>query len=86
MVPFIAGKARHDKSQDLSFMPQLVIILGVGAGLVAGYKWLSREVQRQQEMLRRRAEEQRTEEAGGAARDLGELEWDETAGAYRPKR
>lgn len=67
-------------------MPQLVILLAAGAGLVAGYKWLAREVQRQQDAAARREEEQRTSEASGAARDLGELEWDEAAQAYRPKR
>lgn len=67
-------------------MPQLVILLGVGAGVVAGYKWLSREVQRQAEASRARDERRREAAAGSAARDLGALEWDEASGAYRPKR
>lgn len=66
-------------------MPQLVILLGVGAGLVAGYKWLSREVQRQHEAVRRRAEDSARAD-DGSPKDLGTLEWDEASGAYRPKR
>ncbi len=67
-------------------MPQLVLLLGVGAGLVAGYKWVSREVERQKEAARARAEAQRTANAERSAKDLGTLEWDEASGAYRPKQ
>lgn len=67
-------------------MPQLVLLFGVGAGLVAGYKWLSREVQRHAEAAEAVRERNRQAQAGAAARDLGALEWDEATGAYRPKQ
>lgn len=63
-------------------MPQLVILIGVGAGLVAGYKWLSREVQKHADAAKSRDDTRRQSEA----RDLGALEWDEASGAYRPKQ
>ena len=70
-------------------MPQLLVLLAAGAGLYSAYKWVSREAERAgeaarqaQDTLRRKAEAART----GAPRDLGELVWDEAAGAYRPKR
>lgn len=66
-------------------MPQFAIAMIVGAGLMAGYKWVQRELQRQVD----------TAEAARAAseppsavtpRDLGALEWDEAAGVYRPRQ
>ena len=69
-------------------MPQLLLLMAVGAGLYTGYKWISREVARAtaaadqaSAALRRSAEAAR----GRSPKDLGELEWDEKAGLYRPK-
>ena len=67
-------------------MPQLIGLALAGAGLYAGYKWLSKELrratvgaERAREELRRRASE-RT----GMPKDLGALQWDEKSGVYRP--
>jgi hypothetical protein len=69
-------------------MPQLLVLMAAGAGLYAGYKWLSREVGRAHEAADRAQAELRRNAQGGRAagpKDLGELVWDEKAGAYRPK-
>ena len=69
-------------------MPQLLLLMAAGAGLYSAYRWVSREAEkaaaaalRAQEELRNSAGAART----GAPKDLGELVWDETAHAYRPK-
>jgi hypothetical protein len=66
---------------------QLVVLALVGAGLYAGYRWLTRsareiaaEVRRTEDDLRRRA-------AGAAIeKDMGRLEYDSVTGVYRPTR
>jgi hypothetical protein len=60
-------------------MPQLIGLAFVGAGLYAGYKWLSKELRRAREELRHR-----TSDRTGLPKDLGPLEWDEKLGVYRP--
>ena len=60
-------------------MPQLIALAVVGTAAYVGYKWLKRQNQR---MAERRAQAQRRQ--GGDLRDLGELEWDEAQGVYRP--
>lgn len=69
-------------------MPQVIALLVAGAGLYAGYRWVSREVRRalagakeaQEELSRQAAK------AAGMPKDLGTLEWDEKAGVYRPSK
>jgi hypothetical protein len=66
-------------------VPQLIVMALVGAGLYAGYRWLSRsakeitaEVKRTEDELLRRA-------AGRALeKDMGRLEYDPASGVYRP--
>lgn len=69
-------------------MPQLVAFIAIGAGLYAGYRWISREFRRVGEASRAARETVRQRAAGRThgPRDLGALEWDERAQAYRPKR
>ena len=68
-------------------MPQLLLLLAAGAGLYTGYKWVSREVARATQAAEQAQSELRRRSAGkdGSPKDLGALEWDEKAGAYRPK-
>lgn len=68
-------------------MPQLIALALVGAGLYAGYRWVSgkaravlSEAKRAESEARRRAAEV------GKPKDLGELEFDPASGVYRPKR
>ncbi|MGE3066074.1 MAG: hypothetical protein AB7K67_10840 [Hyphomicrobiaceae bacterium] len=71
-------------------MPQVIAIAVLGAGLYAGYRWLTRaggmltaELNRAEEELRRRAAR-----ASGelVEKDLGALEYDAEAGVYKPRQ
>jgi hypothetical protein len=67
-------------------MPQLIALAVAGAGLYAGYRWVSRQIGRVREEAHRAEEELRRRAA--AARgpvDLGALEFDEVNGVYRPR-
>jgi hypothetical protein len=69
-------------------MPQLLLLMAAGAGLYTGYRWVAREVQRAQAAAERASADLRRATDGSGRRgpkDLGELVWDETAKAYRPK-
>ena len=68
-------------------MPPLILLAVVGAGVYAGFKLFSKLVEQaatpspsETERVRREARA-----ATGTTRDLGELEWDEKAGVYKPK-
>lgn len=64
-------------------MPQLVLLIAAGAGLYAGYKWLSAELRESARM----AEEASARKAARAEpKDLGALEMDANTGVYRPAR
>jgi len=69
-------------------MPQVIVLVLAGAGLYAGYRWLSREVRRAIAAASDDHEDLKTEAAkrSGVPKDLGPLEWDEKAGVYRPTR
>ena len=70
-------------------MPQVLVLMAAGVGLYTAYKWIAREAERASAAADRGREELRRAARGGSAlgpKDLGELVWDETAGAYRPKR
>lgn len=66
-------------------MPQVIALVLAGAGIFAGYRWLSREVRR----AIATADDEINSQAVKSSRmpkDLGSLEWDEKAGVYRPVR
>ena len=69
-------------------MPQLIALALVGAGLYAGYKWLSKVVRRHGQAAARAQEEalRGAAEAAMGPKDLGSLVWDEQAGVYRPSQ
>jgi hypothetical protein len=68
-------------------MPPLVLLAVVGAGCYAGYKFFGKLMEQAQKPSPSETERVRREARAAAAgtRDLGELEWDEKAGVYRPK-
>lgn len=72
-------------------MPPLVLLAVAGAGCYAGYKLFSKLIAQAQTPNRSEADRVRREAksanraATGTTRDLGELEWDEKAGVYKPK-
>jgi hypothetical protein len=69
-------------------MPPLIFAAVIGAGCYAGFKFFSKLVQQAQMPSRSETERVRRQQANAAAgttRDLGELEWDEKTGVYRPR-
>jgi hypothetical protein len=66
-------------------MPQLIVLAVAGAGLLAGYKWLSRKLadQAEAERVRAQAEAVASGEAD-APKEMGSLVWDAESKAYRP--
>ena len=66
-------------------MPQLAVVIA-GLGLVAGFRWVSKVLERQaRESARRMEEAERRAQAGRVPRDLGALEFDPAACLYRPQ-
>ncbi len=65
-------------------MPQLIAIAIAGAGILAGYKWMSRKATEYAEAVR--AETEARAHAANAPKEMGQLEWDEHSQAYRPAR
>ena len=57
--------------------PHILILAVVGAGLVAGYRMAYRA-------MKKPAADAKPDDARNEPRDLGALQWDEAAGAYRP--
>ena len=62
-------------------MPQLVVLLAVGAGAYLGYRWLRKRGRDAAIAAAQRAEKPAAERA----REVGDLIWDEDAGVYRKK-
>lgn len=69
-------------------MPQAFTALLVGAGIVAGVRWLAKEIARAAEATRLAHNELSREENGASipVKDLGTLVWDPQARVYRPSR
>ncbi len=67
-------------------MPQVFALLIAGAGIYAGYKWVSRVIAGAQATARGKDAELREAMAKGgpAPKDLGKLERDPSTGVYRP--
>jgi len=66
-------------------VPQLVVLALVGAGLYAGYRWLTRTAKEITAEIRRAEDELRQRATGGAIqKDMGRLEYDPASGVYRP--
>jgi hypothetical protein len=68
-------------------MPPLVVLAVAGVGLYAGYRLFSKLIEQAQSLSPVDIDRQRREAATRMhpSRDLGQLEWDEAAGVYRPR-
>lgn len=68
-------------------MPHVLALVIAGAGLYAGYKWVSRALAEAQDAaLKREAELREAMAQGhGTPKDLGRLEYDPETGVYRPR-
>ena len=67
-------------------MPPLIFLGLAGVGLYAGYKLFSALVNQAGKENRVDAARRKQANAQAGTKDLGELEWDEKAGAYVPKK
>ena len=67
-------------------MPPLIFLGLAGVGLYAGYKLFSALVKQAGKENRVDAAARKKANAQSGTKDLGELEWDEKAGAYVPKK
>jgi hypothetical protein len=69
-------------------MPQVFALVIAGAGLYAGFKWVSRQFAQMQDAVRQQEADLRDAMARGgrvAPKDLGTLERDPQSGVYRPR-
>ncbi len=68
-------------------MPPLVLLAIAGVGFYAGYKLFAKLIEQARTPSRAEVERIRREAraATGSTRNLGELEWDEKSGVYRPR-
>ena len=68
-------------------MPQLIALALLGAGAVAGYRWVTRQFEAAKAAAENAEAELRkaADVATGQPKDLGALEWDAAAGVYRPR-
>ena len=72
-------------------MPQLVILIAIGAGAYFGYRWLKKQVREaaitaaKEAELTKNARPKKPASPSERARNAGELVWDEKAGVYRSK-
>lgn len=71
-------------------MPQLLGLVLLGAGVIAGYKAIRRVAARMADEINRAEDEARRARsetpAGSIAKDLGALELDPDSGVYMPRR
>ncbi len=64
-------------------VPQIVVLVAVGAGAYLGYRWLKKRARDAAIAAARQAETARP--VAERAREVGDLVWDEEAGVYRKK-
>jgi hypothetical protein len=67
-------------------MPQVIALALLGAGLYAGYRWVTRATREIAAHVQRAEDEVRQEAAGRIEKNLGALEYDPSSDVYRPAR
>lgn len=66
-------------------MPQLILLVAIGAGAYFGYRWLKRQMRETAIAAAREAADKKPVGPSDRAREAGNLVWDEKAGVYRTK-
>lgn len=67
-------------------MPQVLLLAAIGTGLYAGLKWAAKTLEAQAAAAACHAEDAHRQAAARMTPiDRGTLEWDPSAGVYRPK-
>jgi hypothetical protein len=67
-------------------MPQLIALALIGAGAVAGYRWVAKQMAAARVAAEQAEAELRRAAAGAAPKDLGRLELDSASGVYKPRK
>ena len=67
-------------------VPQFFVLALVGAGLYAGYRWLTQATQQITVDVSTAEDELRRRASAALEKDMGALEYDPATGVYRPKR
>ena len=67
-------------------MPQVIALALLGAGLYAGYRWITRTTREIADQMQRGDEEVRQSARGRIEKNLGALEYDPVSGVYKPVR
>lgn len=67
-------------------MPQLVLVALLGAGVYAGYRWVTKTARQMLDEAERAREEQARRAPAVVTKDLGPLELDPASGVYKPKQ
>ena len=67
-------------------VPQIFVLALVGAGLYAGYRWLTQATNEITADVRVTEDELRRRAAGVLEKDMGALEYYPATGVYRPTR
>jgi hypothetical protein len=65
-------------------MPQVLILIAIGAGIYAGSKWVGRELGKKR-AARSQASSEQVRSSSAMAADRGALEFDPKENVYRPK-
>ena len=66
-------------------VPQFFVLALVGAGLYAGYRWMTQATQQITVDVRTAEDELRRRASAALEKDMGALEYDPATGVYRPK-
>ena len=66
-------------------MPQLILLVAVGAGAYFGYRWLKKQIRDAAIAAAKEATSGKPVVPSERAREAGNLVWDEKAGVYRTK-
>jgi len=67
-------------------VPQVIALTLLGAGIFAGWRWLTRAASDMAADMRRAEDELAQKTAGRIEKDLGALEYDPASGVYRPAK
>jgi predicted negative regulator of RcsB-dependent stress response len=67
-------------------MPQVIALALLGAGLYAGYRWITRTTREIAAQMQRADDAVRQDATGRIEKNLGTLEYDPASGVYRPAR
>lgn len=66
-------------------MPQLVLLVAIGAGAYFGYRWYKKYLRETALVAAKKTAASKPVSASERARNAGNLVWDEKAGVYRSK-